>query len=107
MAALKQPSLDREPVRRFQKANGRADKHLRKASSQYQQAYEHHVNCEFTEAELVEIIGFLERQVDKHFLDERWRMEAYVETNVEELEEQIVKEAIANFTKWGTSAFHS
>ncbi len=70
-----------------------------KHRAEYQQAYEHHVNWEFTEAELVEIVGFLERPVGKHFLDGRWRMEAYVETNVEEMEEQIVKEAIANFTK--------
>lgn len=70
-----------------------------KHRAEYQQAYEDHVNWEFTEAELAEIVSFLERPVGKHFLDGRWRMEAYVGTNTEELEEQIVKEAMANLTK--------
>ena len=67
--------------------------------AEYQQAYEGHVNWEFTEAELAEIVGFLERPVGKHFLDGRWRMEAYVGTNTEEMEEQIVKEAMASLAK--------
>jgi hypothetical protein len=70
-----------------------------KHRAEYQQAYEDHVNREFTEAELAEIVGFLERPVGKHFLDGRWRMEAYVGTNTEDLEEQIVKEAMANLPK--------
>nr|WP_294170989.1 hypothetical protein [uncultured Sphingomonas sp.] len=69
-----------------------------KHRAEYQQAYEDHVNWEFTEGELTEMVGFLERPVGKHFLDGRWRMEAYVGTNTEELEEQIVKEAMASFT---------
>ena len=76
---------------------------LRKAYAKhraaYQQAYEDHVNWEFTEAELAEIVAFLERPVGKHFLDGRWRMEAYVGTNTEDLEEQIVKEAMADLPK--------
>lgn len=67
--------------------------------AEYQQAYESHVNWEFTEAELAEIVAFLERPVGKHFLDGRWRMEAYVGTNTEEMEEQIVKEAMASLAK--------
>ena len=70
-----------------------------KHRAEYQQAYEDHVNWEFTEAELSEIVGFLERPVGKHFLNGRWRMEAYVGTNTKQLEEQIVKEAIASLTK--------
>ncbi|MGZ2410915.1 hypothetical protein ACUXST_000312 [Sphingomonas sp. F9_3S_D5_B_2] len=70
-----------------------------KHRAEYQQAYEDHVNWEFTEAELAEIDGFLERPVGKHFLDGRWRMEAYVGTNTEELEAQIVKEAVASLGK--------
>lgn len=65
----------------------------------YQQAFESHVNREFSEAELVEIVAFLDRPAGKHFLDGRWRMEAYVGTNMEELEEQIVKEAMASLAK--------
>jgi len=76
---------------------------LRKAYAKhratYQQAYEGHVNWEFTEAELAEIVTFLDRPVGKHFLDGRWRMEAYVGTDTEELEEQIVKEAMASLAK--------
>ncbi|MEO6359983.1 MAG: DUF2059 domain-containing protein [Sphingomicrobium sp.] len=70
-----------------------------KHRAEYQQAFEDHVNWEFTEDELTEIVGFLERPVGKHFLDGRWRMEAYVGTNTEELEAQIVKDAMANLTK--------
>lgn len=73
---------------------------LRKAYAQhraeYQKAYEDHLNWEFTEAELAEIVGFLERPVGQHYLDGRWRMEAYVGTNTEDLEARIVAEAQAN-----------
>jgi hypothetical protein len=65
---------------------------------EYQREYESHVNWEFTEDELREIVGFLERPVGRHFLDGRWRMDAYVGTNTEELEEQIVREAMAALT---------
>ncbi|WP_221234541.1 DUF2059 domain-containing protein [Sphingomonas aerophila] len=66
---------------------------------EYQQAYESHVNWEFTENELADIVTFLESPVGKHYLDGRWRMEAYVGTNTEDLEEQIVIEAQASLTK--------
>ena len=70
-----------------------------KRRSAYQQAYENHVNWEFTEEELAQIVDFLERPAGKHYLDGRWRMEAYVATDTEELEEQIVAEAQASLTK--------
>lgn len=70
-----------------------------KHRSEYQQAYESHVNWEFTEEELAEIVAFLERPAGKHYLDGRWRMEAYVGTNTEELEERIVAEAQASLSK--------
>ncbi|GAA4010369.1 hypothetical protein GCM10022280_04470 [Sphingomonas swuensis] len=70
-----------------------------KHRKEYQQAYEDHVNWEFTEAELAEIVGFLERPVGKHFLDGRWRMEAYVGTETEQMEEQLLKDAMANLAK--------
>lgn len=62
----------------------------------YQREYEHHINWEFTEAELEEIVAFLSRPAGQHYLGGSWRMEAYVGTNVEELEEQIVREAMAS-----------
>jgi hypothetical protein len=70
-----------------------------KHRAEYQRAYEDHVNWEFTETELSMIVSFLERPVGKHYLEGRWRMEAYVGTNTEDLEEEIVKEAIANLAK--------
>jgi hypothetical protein len=70
-----------------------------KHRAEYQEAYESHVNWEFTESELAQIVTFLESPVGKHFLDGRRRMEAYVGTDTEDLEEQIVKEAMASFTK--------
>jgi hypothetical protein len=63
--------------------------------AEYQREYESHVNWEFSEDELREIVGFLERPVGRHFLEGRWRMDAYVGTNAEQIEEQIVTEAMA------------
>lgn len=65
----------------------------------YQQDYEDHLNWEFTEDELREIVAFLSKPVGKHYLDGRWRMEAYTRTNTEEMDEDIVKEALASFKK--------
>ena len=65
----------------------------------YQQSYEDHLNWEFTDAELKEIVAFLGKPVGKHYFDGRWRMEAYTDTNTEEIEEEIVKEAIASLQK--------
>jgi hypothetical protein len=62
----------------------------------YQQEYEDHLNWEFTESELKEIVGFLDTPVGQHYLDGRWRMEAYTNTNTEDLEEEILKEALAS-----------
>lgn len=70
-----------------------------KHRSAYQGAYESHVSWEVTEKELDQIVEFLEGPVGKHYLDGRWRMEAYVGTNTEELEEQIVTEAQARLAK--------
>ena len=70
-----------------------------KHRSEYQEAYEQHVNWEFTEAELAEIVNFLEKPVGKHYLEGRWRMDAYVHTDMEDTEAQIVKEAIASISR--------
>ena len=61
----------------------------------WQEEYESHVNWEFTEAELQDIVAFLERPVGQHFLEGRWRMDAYIETNTEALLEEIAREAEA------------
>lgn len=65
----------------------------------YQKAYEDHLNLEFTEADLNEIVLFLGKPVGKHYLDGRWRMEAYTATNTEDMEADIVKEALASLKK--------
>ncbi|MGP7795927.1 hypothetical protein [Sphingomonas sp. CLY1604] len=65
----------------------------------YQQAYEDHVNWEFTEQELATIVAFLESPSGRHYLDGRWRMEAYTGTNTEDVEEAIVTEAQASLAK--------
>jgi hypothetical protein len=65
----------------------------------YQQAYEDHLNWEFTEAELGEIVGFLSKPAGQHYLDGRWRMEAYTNTNTEDLEAEIVSETASTLSK--------
>ena len=65
----------------------------------YQKAYEEHLNWEFTETELSAIVTFLEKPVGQHYLDGRWRMEAYTNTNTEDIEAEILKEAIGALQK--------
>lgn len=57
------------------------------------------VNWEFTEEELATIVTFLESRVGGHYLDGRWRMEAYSDTNTEDVEQGIVAEAQATLAK--------
>jgi hypothetical protein len=59
----------------------------------WQEEYESHVNWEFTEEELETKVTFLEPPVGQHFLEGRWRMDAYIGTNTEDVIEQIVSEA--------------
>ena len=66
---------------------------------QYQEAYESHINWEFTEEELRGIVSFLESPLGEHYLDGTWRMEAYTGTNMEETEELLVKEAVEIYQK--------
>tara|TARA_B100000678_G_scaffold178248_1_gene148673 strand:+ start:203 stop:733 length:531 start_codon:yes stop_codon:yes gene_type:complete len=61
---------------------------------QYQSAYERHLNWEFTESELRQMIAFFETPVGQHYLDGTWRMEAYTGTDLEETEETLVAEAV-------------
>ncbi len=61
---------------------------------QYQEAYEEHINWEFTEEELLGIVSFLESPLGKHYLDGSWRMRAYTGTTMEETEEMIVRQAV-------------
>jgi hypothetical protein len=64
-----------------------------KHRSVWQEEYESHINWEFTEAELEEIVGFLEKPVGQHFLEGSRRMDAYIGTNTEALMEEIGREA--------------
>ena len=65
----------------------------------WQEEYESHLNWEFTEEELQEIVSFLENPVGQHFLEGRWRMDAYIETNTEDLIEEIATEAEAALSR--------
>lgn len=62
----------------------------------WQEEYERHLNWEYTEDELRQIIAFLESNAGQHFLTGEWRMNAYIGTNTEELLEQIVRQAEAD-----------
>jgi hypothetical protein len=61
----------------------------------WQEEYERHVNWEYGEDELRQIVAFLGSGAGQHFLEGERRMNAYVGTNTEELLEQIVSEAQA------------
>ncbi len=60
----------------------------------YQEEYENHINWEFTEAELREMVDFFGSSTGQHYLDGSWRMNAYTGTNLEEVEHQLVTEAV-------------
>ena len=61
--------------------------------STWQSEYEQHVNWEFEEAELGEIVSFLASPAGEHYREGMWRMNAYIGTNTEHLSEEIVREA--------------
>ena len=63
----------------------------------YQSEYEEHLNWEFTEDELRQMIAFFDSAVGKHYLDGTWRMEAYTGTNMEETEQALVAEAVQSY----------
>ena len=65
-----------------------------KYRSSYQSEYEQHLNWEFTEAELRQMIAFFESPVGQHYLDGTGRMAAYIGTNMEENEQALVAEAV-------------
>lgn len=64
-----------------------------KYKADFQREYEEHINWEFTEEELRQIVAFLESPVGEHYLDGSWRMRAYVGTNTEPIIEQIITDA--------------
>ena len=63
----------------------------------YQSEYEEHLNWEFTEDELRQMIAFFDSPVGQHYLDGTWRMEAYIGTNMEETEQALVAEAVQSY----------
>jgi hypothetical protein len=63
----------------------------------YQSEYQEHLNWEFTEDELRQMIAFFDSAVGKHYLDGTWRMEAYIGTNMEETEQALVAEAVRSY----------
>lgn len=63
----------------------------------YQSEYQQHLNWEFTEDELRQMIAFFDSSVGRHYLDGTWRMEAYIGTNMEETEQALVAEAVQSY----------
>jgi len=61
----------------------------------WQEEYERHLNWEYTEDELRQIVAFLESDTGQHYLEGEWRMNAYIGTNTEDLLDQIVQQAEA------------
>lgn len=59
----------------------------------WQTEYEEHINWEFEEDELREIVAFLGSAAGRHYQQGLRRMKAYIGTNTEDLIEQIVQEA--------------
>jgi hypothetical protein len=66
--------------------------------SVWQAQYEAHVDHAFGEADLAVIVAFLESAAGRLYLDWNGRMDAYIETNTEELVEEIVATAHAAVT---------
>jgi hypothetical protein len=61
----------------------------------WQEEYERHLNWEYTEDELRQIVAFLESDAGRHYRMGDWRMRAYVDTNTEHLIEQIIDDTEA------------
>lgn len=91
--------LTEDPRLGFERRMSALKRAYEKHRAAYQQAYDDHVNWEFTEEELAVIVAFLESPAGKHYLDGRWRMEAYTDTNTEDLEQDIVTEAQASVAR--------
>ena len=65
--------------------------------AQSNREYEQHINWEFTEDELRQMVAFVESSVGKHYLEGSWRMEAYIGTNIKETEQALVAEAVKSY----------
>ena len=63
--------------------------------SVWQDEYDSHVNWEFDEGELGEIVAFLSSPAGKHYQEGLWRMGAYIGTNTEHLIDEILQKACA------------
>lgn len=59
----------------------------------WQREYEEHINWEFAEDELREIVRFFGSAARQHYLESRGRTAAYVATNTEALEAEVIAEA--------------
>lgn len=63
----------------------------------YQTEYEKHLNWEFTEDELRQMVDFFDSPVGKHYLDGIGRIGGYIGTNMEETEKALVAEAVQSY----------
>lgn len=97
VGALLQDLAEHHPSMRFGDAFSAPMAALREAYAKHREAwqaeYESHANWEFTEEELREIVRFFDSAAGRHYLEGRWRMDAYIGTNTERIEIEIVAEA--------------
>ncbi|MEN7538157.1 hypothetical protein [Aurantiacibacter flavus] len=63
----------------------------------YQEEFERHINWEYTEEELRQLVAFFESAVGQHYIDGDWRMRAYSATNLEDIEGELVRKAVARY----------
>ncbi len=68
----------------------------------FQEQYEGHINWEYTEQELRQMVEFFSSPVGQHYLDGSWRTDAYAGTNLEDVEQALVEEAIAAHREGGS-----
>jgi len=65
----------------------------------YQEEFENHINWEYTEEELRQLVTFFESPVGQHYIEGDWRMRAYSATNLEEIEWELVQKAVERYQR--------
>ena len=61
----------------------------------WQDEYENHMHQTFDENELSAMNAFFASPVGQRYVDDQWRMKAFISSNTEDIQEEIVAEACA------------
>ena len=72
------------------------ERHYAPHREDFRNLYVSHVHWEYEEAELRQIVEFLESPAGRHYRDGNWRMEAYNDTNTEDDVAEIIAAAAAD-----------